>query len=185
MPRATEADPRRRAAERGGRRAEFIAAWFLRLKLYRVIARRYRTPVGEIDLIVRRGRTIAFVEVKQRPSEGEGLEAVAPVGRAADRAGRRLLARRPSRRGRPRPPLRHRGRDPRTTPAPPRLGLRRRGPAVVISRAATVPSALLPFEAPRFTHPVHPRQLRLAVKKRAPPLPDGERTARLAPRSGA
>ena len=89
MPRATEADPRRRAAERGGRRAEFIAAWFLRLKLYRILARRYRTPVGEIDLIVQRGRTIAFVEVKRRPSEGEGLEAVPRsaarrIARAAD-----------------------------------------------------------------------------------------------------
>lgn len=84
-----EADPRRRAAERSGRRAERIAAWFLRLKLYRVLARRYRTPVGEIDLIVRRGRTIAFVEVKQRPSEGEGLDAVRPaaarrIARAAE-----------------------------------------------------------------------------------------------------
>jgi putative endonuclease len=78
MPRATEADPRRRQAERGGRRAELIAAWYLRLKLYRVLARRYRTPVGEIDLIVRRGRTIAFVEVKLRPSEAEALEAVRP-----------------------------------------------------------------------------------------------------------
>jgi putative endonuclease len=84
-----EADPRRRAAERGGRRAESMAAWFLRLKLYRVLARRYRTPVGEIDLIVRRGRTIVFVEVKQRPSEGEGLDAVRPsaarrIARAAE-----------------------------------------------------------------------------------------------------
>jgi len=84
-----EADPRRRAAERGGRRAEWMAAWYLRLKFYRVLARRYRTPVGEIDLIVRRGRTIAFVEVKQRPSEGEGLDAVRPsaaqrIARAAE-----------------------------------------------------------------------------------------------------
>jgi putative endonuclease len=76
---ATEADPRRRKAERGGRRAELIAAWYLRLKFYRVLARRYRTPVGEIDLIVRRGRTIAFVEVKLRPSETEALEAVRPA----------------------------------------------------------------------------------------------------------
>ena len=96
MARATEADPRRRKAERRGRRAELIAAWYLRLKLYRVLARRYRTPVGEIDLIVRRGRTIVFVEVKHRPSEAEALEAVPPAGRAAHRPGRRALARRPS-----------------------------------------------------------------------------------------
>ena len=81
MARTVEADPRRRKAERGGRRAELIAAWYLRLKLYRVLARRYRTPVGEIDLIVRRGGTIAFVEVKQRLSETEGIEAVRPAAR--------------------------------------------------------------------------------------------------------
>src|SRR5260221_9525361 len=82
-------DPRRQRAEGRGRRAEAIAAWFLRLKFYRILARRYRTPVGEIDLIARRGRTIVFVEVKQRPSEAEGLDAVTPaasrrIARAAD-----------------------------------------------------------------------------------------------------
>jgi putative endonuclease len=83
------ADPRRQRAEGRGRRAEAIAAWFLRLKLYRILARRYRTPAGEIDLIARRGRTIVFVEVKQRPSEVEGLVAVTRtarrrISRAAD-----------------------------------------------------------------------------------------------------
>ncbi len=43
--------------------------------------RRYRTPVGEIDLIARRGRLVAFVEVKQRPSDAEAAEAVTPTGR--------------------------------------------------------------------------------------------------------
>ena len=71
----------RRLAERRGRRAETLAAWFLRAKGYRVLARRTRTPVGEIDLIARRGRLIAFVEVKQRPSLAEGVEAVTPAGR--------------------------------------------------------------------------------------------------------
>jgi len=69
-------DPRRQLAEARGRRAEAIAAWFLRLKFYRILARRYRTPLGEIDLIAKRGRTIVFVEVKQRPSEVEGIDAV-------------------------------------------------------------------------------------------------------------
>jgi putative endonuclease len=73
---AKPADRDRRAAEVGGRQAEALAAWFLRAKLYRVLARRYRTPSGEIDLIVRRGRVIAFVEVKRRGSEAEALEAV-------------------------------------------------------------------------------------------------------------
>ncbi|HEX8525976.1 YraN family protein [Allosphingosinicella sp.] len=56
----------RRLAERGGRRAETIAAWWLRLKGWTILARRLRTPVGEVDLIARRGRTLAFVEVKAR-----------------------------------------------------------------------------------------------------------------------
>lgn len=58
-------DPRRRA-ERAGRSAETRAGWLLRLKLYRIVATRYKTPVGEIDIVARKGRTIVFVEVKQR-----------------------------------------------------------------------------------------------------------------------
>jgi putative endonuclease len=74
-------DAGRRQAERRGRRAETLAAWLLRAKGYRILARRYRTPVGEVDLIARRGRLIAFVEVKQRPSLTEAAEAVTPTGR--------------------------------------------------------------------------------------------------------
>ena len=72
---------KRRAAERRGHRAETLAAWLLRLKGYRVLARRYKTPAGEIDLIARRGRTVAFVEVKERPDEVAALEAVTPASR--------------------------------------------------------------------------------------------------------
>ncbi|AEQ53359.1 YraN family protein [Pelagibacterium halotolerans] len=60
-----EPDPRRRA-ERAGRSAESLAGWLLRLKLYRIIATRYKTPVGEIDIVARKGSSIVFVEVKQR-----------------------------------------------------------------------------------------------------------------------
>ncbi|HEV2866793.1 MAG TPA: YraN family protein [Allosphingosinicella sp.] len=60
---------KRQRAERGGRRAERIAAWWLRLKGWRILAMRARTPVGEVDLIARRGRTVAFVEVKARSSD--------------------------------------------------------------------------------------------------------------------
>ena len=75
-------------AQLGGHRGETLAAWFLRLKLYRVVTRRYKTPVGEIDLIAERFGTTVFVEVKARSkasSEGETLEAVnqSRIGRAA------------------------------------------------------------------------------------------------------
>ena len=58
---------RRRRAYGLGRRAEWMAAWWLRLKGYRILARDFRVAVGEIDLIARRGRTLALVEVKARP----------------------------------------------------------------------------------------------------------------------
>jgi putative endonuclease len=61
----------RRRAERGGRRAERIAAWWLRLKGWRILAMRARTPVGEIDIVARRGRTLVFVEVKARSSTAD------------------------------------------------------------------------------------------------------------------
>ena len=65
------AQMKRRRAERSGRRAEWLAAWWLRLKGWRILAVRARTPVGEVDLVARRGRTLAFIEVKARASAGE------------------------------------------------------------------------------------------------------------------
>ena len=62
---------KREIAEKRGRRGEGWAALFLRLKGWRVIARRVKTPRGEIDLIARRGRTVAFVEVKWRATATE------------------------------------------------------------------------------------------------------------------
>ena len=58
----------RHAAERRGRKAETVAALWLRLFGWRIIARRARVAGGEVDLIARRGRTLAFVEVKARSS---------------------------------------------------------------------------------------------------------------------
>jgi putative endonuclease len=58
--------PARLQAEKRGRQAERICAWWLRLKGRKILARRVRTPLGEIDLIARRGAMIAFVEVKAR-----------------------------------------------------------------------------------------------------------------------
>jgi putative endonuclease len=81
MARNDGADPLRVAAYRRGLFGETLAALYYRLRFYRVLARRYRTPAGEIDLIVRRGRTIAFVEVKHRPSEAEALDTMVPRAR--------------------------------------------------------------------------------------------------------
>lgn len=59
----------RRKAEQRGRRAETLGAWWLRLHGWRILARRARVPGGEVDLVARRGRTLAFVEVKARGDE--------------------------------------------------------------------------------------------------------------------
>jgi putative endonuclease len=64
------------AAHRRGEWAERLCLWHLRLRGYRVLARRYRTPVGEIDLIVRRGRTVAAIEVKARADDARAAEAI-------------------------------------------------------------------------------------------------------------
>lgn len=69
----------RQKAERRGRRAEVIASLLLQFKGYRVLARRARTPVGELDLVVRRGRTIAFIEVKQRATIDAAAYALTPA----------------------------------------------------------------------------------------------------------
>ncbi|MEO1016871.1 MAG: YraN family protein [Pseudomonadota bacterium] len=50
----------------GGFAAERFAGWFLRLKGYRILDRRYATPLGEIDLVVANADTVVFVEVKKR-----------------------------------------------------------------------------------------------------------------------
>jgi putative endonuclease len=55
-------------AEKRGRGAETLACWYLRLKGWRILARRARVPGGEVDIVARRGRIVAFVEVKARPT---------------------------------------------------------------------------------------------------------------------
>ncbi|MFT5508839.1 MAG: putative endonuclease, partial [Hyphomicrobiaceae bacterium] len=70
---------RRQRSERLGRVAELIAAAFLMLKGYRVLARRARTPYGELDLIVVRGRRLAFIEVKYRSTLESASKSVGPV----------------------------------------------------------------------------------------------------------
>lgn len=63
--------PSRVEAERRGRQAERIAAWWLRLKGWTIIDRRVRTKVGEIDLIARRGALVSFIEVKARATAAQ------------------------------------------------------------------------------------------------------------------
>ena len=76
----------RKRAELFGRLAEYAAIIFLALKGYGIVAKRYRTPAGEIDIIARRGRLLAFIEVKARRTLGAALDAVTP------RARRRIAA---------------------------------------------------------------------------------------------
>lgn len=67
--------------EAWGRTAELMAAWSLRLRGYRILARRFRTPVGEIDLIAQRGSLIAFIEVKARRDLESALVSLGPKQR--------------------------------------------------------------------------------------------------------
>ncbi|MEN9718472.1 MAG: hypothetical protein RIQ99_1350 [Pseudomonadota bacterium] len=66
----------RAAREAQGRRGETLAAWYLRLMGWRILAQRFRTPRGEIDLIARRGKVVAFVEVKWRSNTAALAEAI-------------------------------------------------------------------------------------------------------------
>lgn len=90
------AAPARRRAHRFGLRAEAIAALLLSLKGYRILARRFAVAGGEIDLIVKRGTTIAFVEVKGRDDLDDAAAAIgAAKRRRISRAARVWLAQNP------------------------------------------------------------------------------------------
>ncbi len=99
MDRSSAPDPggsqgRQTTAERQNRYrrgywAEYIAAAYLIAKGYRILARRFKTPAGEIDVIAIRGGRVAFIEVKHRATRGDCEAAVTPrlrqrVRRAAD-----------------------------------------------------------------------------------------------------
>jgi len=78
--------PARRQAEAVGRRAESVAALYLRFLGWRILARRFRSGrgsgAGEVDIIARRGEVLAFIEVKARASVADALEAVTPTQQA-------------------------------------------------------------------------------------------------------
>lgn len=67
---------RRKEAEKRGRRGEYLAAAALILKGYSILEMRYKTPMGEIDIIARRGKMIAFIEVKARPTTEDAINAI-------------------------------------------------------------------------------------------------------------
>lgn len=83
----------RRRAFDFGLDAEALAALWLQAKGYRILARRYLRAGGEIDLIIRRGGTLAFVEVKARAQREAALLAITPAKLARmARAARVFLA---------------------------------------------------------------------------------------------
>lgn len=100
MARRTAPDAaRRRATFTRGRNAETWALLALLVKGYRPLARRFSAAGGEIDLVVRRGRALVFVEVKARGVLDEALTAIdATKRRRFSRAARAWLARHPPRR---------------------------------------------------------------------------------------
>ncbi|MCH8684567.1 YraN family protein [Pedomonas mirosovicensis] len=92
MARTARGQGQRRRSEARGRFAESVAAWWLRLKGYRILERRVRTRVGEVDLVARRGRCLVFVEVKYRATLAEAAEAAAQGQMARVRRSASLLA---------------------------------------------------------------------------------------------
>lgn len=78
MAKTESASPERVAAFRTGISAESRAAAYLMAKGYRILAKRFRTPYGEIDLVARRRNLLVFVEVKARASLDEAAYAVTP-----------------------------------------------------------------------------------------------------------
>jgi putative endonuclease len=63
-------------AVKAGRRGESLAVWRLRLAGWRILARDWRSPVGEIDIVARRGKLLLFIEVKARGNVGAAGEAI-------------------------------------------------------------------------------------------------------------
>jgi len=97
--REPERTPSRRhiEAQRRGRLAETIAAWRLRLAGWRIVAHDVRLPAGQIDLIAKRGRVLAFVEVKARSGFDDAAESLHPAqAMRIARAAEQFCAKRPN-----------------------------------------------------------------------------------------
>jgi putative endonuclease len=80
---------RRQRAQRRGRAAELLCLWHLRLRGWRIVARGWRCPSGEIDILARRGNVLAVIEVKSRREISAAASALPPrqrrrIARAAE-----------------------------------------------------------------------------------------------------
>jgi len=80
---------RRQRAQRRGRAAEWLCLWHLRVRGWRILARGWRCSAGEIDIVARRGKVLAVIEVKSRGEFAAAATALAPrqrrrIARAAE-----------------------------------------------------------------------------------------------------
>lgn len=92
-----EARAERQRRYRRGHMSEWVAAALLIVRGYRILGRRVRTPLGEIDLIAVRGRRLAFVEVKRRDTREQAEAALGPqLARRLARAADYWISRRPA-----------------------------------------------------------------------------------------
>lgn len=95
MRQVDRAETDRRRAQRFGVRAEVLCAILLRLGGYRIIARGFRVPVGEIDIVAQKGRVLAFVEIKARRGKATNEVLTRRQRRRIERAAEAFLAVRP------------------------------------------------------------------------------------------
>jgi putative endonuclease len=87
---------RGRRAQRRGRLMEWLCCWHLRLRGWRVVARDWRCPAGEIDILARRGGRLAIIEVKSRGEVADAATAILPrQRRRIARAAQAFLLTRP------------------------------------------------------------------------------------------
>jgi putative endonuclease len=75
------ADQRRKALRRG-HLSEYLAAFSLMLRGYRILAMRYRVKAGEIDIIARKGDLVSFIEVKARATSADSVFAVSGLSQS-------------------------------------------------------------------------------------------------------
>ena len=86
----------RRRAQRRGRFGEWLCLWHLRLHGWHIVARGWRCPAGEIDIVARRGKVLAIIEVKSRDEVAAAANAVTPrQRRRIARAAEALMTSRP------------------------------------------------------------------------------------------